>query len=92
MRSAVAGLLDELAARAQPDPVAVGMTHAKGMIDLGCLGLGELRRQLVQIDVFGMHENIHLAEAHERIPWPQAQDREHGMRPEDASAREIPVP
>jgi len=47
------------------------------MVDLRRLGIGQLGRQLVQIDVLRMHQDIDLTEAHQRIPGPQAQDREH---------------
>ena len=51
VRPAVAGLLDQLAARAQPHPVAVGVAHAEGVVDQGRLGVGELRGKLVEVDV-----------------------------------------
>ena len=37
MRSAVAGLLDQLAAGAQPYPVAVGVAHPEGVVDQSVL-------------------------------------------------------
>ena len=54
MRTAVAGLLDQLATRAHPDPVTVGVPHPKRVVDERCLGLRELACQLVEVDVLGM--------------------------------------
>src|SRR5437868_6694019 len=92
MRSAVATLPNQLAERAQPYPVAIGVTHPKGMIHLACLRVGEMSREFIEIDVVGMDERVHFAEAHQRISRPQPSNRVHGMRPEYAPAREIPVP
>ncbi len=88
----LAGLLHQLAARAQPDPFAAGVMHAEVVVDGAGLGIGELGRDLVELDVVGMHELADLAEGHQIVARRQAQDREHRMRPEDASAREVPVP
>ncbi len=67
VRAAVVRLLHQLAARAQPDPVAVGVAHAEGVIDQRGLRLGELGGELVELDVVGMHQRVDLAEAHQRV-------------------------
>ena len=67
VRPGVAGLLHQLAARAQPDPVAVGVAHAEGVVDRACvLASASCARELVEIDVVGMDERVDLAEAQQR--------------------------
>ena len=88
----IAGLLHQLAAGAQPDPFAAGVQHAELVVDRPGLGVGELRRDLVEPDVVGMHQAAHFAERHQVVARRDAQDREHRMRPEDAAAGEVPVP
>ena len=51
MQAGFAVLARQFAARPQPQPAAVGVAHAEGVIDRLHLGVGELRRQLVEIDV-----------------------------------------
>ncbi len=92
MRRDFARLLDQLAARAQPDPVAVGMAHAEGVVDRGGLGFGELCGKLIEMQVVRMDQRIDLAEAQELVLRFEAEDREHRMRPEDAATPELPVP
>ena len=92
MHAGLAGLLHQLAARAQPDPFAAGVVHAELVVDGAGLGVGELGRDLVELDVVGMHQLADLAEGHQVVAGLQAEDREHRVRPEDAAAREVPVP
>ena len=92
VRAAVAGLVHQLAARAQPHPVAAGMAHAEVVVDRVGLGVGQLARELVEMDVLRVHELVDLAEAQQLVARLEPQDREHGMRPEDAAAGEVPVP
>ena len=40
----------------------------------------------------GMHQLADLAERHQLVARREAEDREHGMRPVDAAARDVPVP
>ena len=56
------------------------------------LRVGELGRELIEIDVVGMDERVDLAEGQEIVLRLEAEDGEHRMRPEDAAAREVPVP
>ncbi len=58
-----AGLLDQLAARAQPHPVAVRMAHTEGVVDQGGGGVGELGGKLIEMDILGMDEGVDLPEA-----------------------------
>ena len=88
----LAGLPHQLAARPQPDPVAAGVVHAEVVVDGAGLGVGELGRDLVELDVVGMDELADLAEGQQVVARLQAEDREHRMRPEDAAAGEVPVP
>ena len=62
------------------------------MVDEVGLGVGKLHGEFVELDVLGMGEVVDLAEAQQLIARLEAEDREHGMRPEDAAAREVPVP
>ena len=56
------------------------------------LGVGELGRELVELDVVGMHQRADLAEGQQVVLGFEPEDVEHRMRPEDAAAREVPVP
>ena len=67
VRGDFARLLDQLAARAQPDPVAVGVAHAEGVVDRRGLGFGELGGELIEVQVVGMDQRIDLAEAQELV-------------------------
>ncbi len=92
VQAGFAVLARQFAARPQPQPAAVGVAHAKGVIERLHLGVGELRRQLVEIDVVGMHQRVDLAEGQQIVLLRQAENVEHRMRPEHAAAREVPVP
>ena len=92
MHAGLAGLLHQLAAHPQPDPFAAGVVHAEVVVDGAGLGVGELGRDLVELDVVGMHELADLAEGHQIVAGRKSQDREHRMRPENPAAREVPVP
>ena len=92
VRPAILRLMHELAARAQPDPMAVGVPHAEIVIDEAGVGVGELGGELVELEVVGMHQRVDLAEAQQVVARLQPEDREHRVRPEDAAAREVPVP
>ena len=56
------------------------------------LGIGELGGELIEVDVVGMHERVDLAEGHQIVLRVEPENGEHRMRPEDAAAREVPVP
>ena len=92
VQSGFAFLARQFAARPQPHPAAVGVTHAKGVIERGHLGVGELRGQIVEIDVVGMHQRVDFAEGEQIVLLRQAQNVEHRMRPEHAAARQVPIP
>ena len=62
-----AGLVHQFATRAQPDPLAAGVMHAELVVDGAGLGVGELRRDLVELDVVGMHQPADLAEGHQIV-------------------------
>ena len=92
VRRGLARLLHQLAARAQPHPVAVGVAHAEGVVDRRGLGFGELCGKLIEMQVLRMDQRIDLAEAQQLVLRLEPQDREHRMRPEDAAARRAPSP
>ena len=92
VQARLAGLVHQLAARAQPHPVAVGMPHAEGAVDGAGPGVGELRGELVELHVVRVHQRADLAEGQQVVLRLEPEDGEHGMRPEDAAAREVPVP
>ncbi len=54
-----------LAADAEPDPVAVDMLHAEGLVDVVDLLGDELVGDREQVDVVGLHQRIDLAEGEE---------------------------
>ena len=92
MQAGFAVLARQLAAHPQPQPFAVGMAHAKGVVDRLHLGVGELRRQFVKIDVVRMDECADFAEGQEIVLLRQAENVVHRMRPEYAAARQVPIP
>ena len=92
MEPGVVGLARDLAAHAQPHPVAGRVTHAEGAVDRLGPAFGDLDRELVERDVVGMHERVELAEVEQLVAWLLSEDGEHRMRPEDPAAREVPVP
>ena len=92
MQGRFAVLARQFAARPQPQPAAVGVAHAKGMIDRLHFGVGKLRRQFVKIDVVLVDQCIDLAEGEEIVLLRQAENVVHRMRPEHAAARQIPIP
>ena len=92
MQTGLAGLAHQLAARAQPYPVAGGVTHAEGVIDRGRCRIGELSRELVEPYVVRMHQRIDIAERQQIVLSVEAEDFEHRLGPEDAAAGEVPVP
>ena len=85
-------LAHQLAARAQPHPMAVGVAHAEGVVDGGRLGVGKFGRQLIEPHVIGMHQRADVAECEQVVLGLQAENVEHRLRPEDAAARQVPVP
>ena len=92
MQAGIVRLVHQLAARAQPDPVAVGVTHAEGVVDRGDLGVGKLRGEVVELHVVGVDQRADAAEGQEVVLALHAEDIEHRLRPEDAAAGEVPVP
>ncbi len=92
MQTRLARLAHQLAARAQPHPVAVGVAHAEGVIDDGHLGVGELAGKLVKLHVFRVHQRADVAEGQQIVLGLEAEDVEHRLRPEDAAARQVPIP
>ena len=84
--------VDQLGAGAEPDPAAVGVTHAEHAVDGGLAlvveGLGERH----EVAVVGMDEAGDLAEAEQVVALVLADDLEHRARPEHAAPREVPVP
>ena len=73
-------------------PSAVGVAHAEGVIDRLHFGVGELGREIVEVDVVGMHQRVDLAEGQQVVLGVQAENVEHRMRPEHAAARQVPIP
>ncbi len=53
MQTRFALLADQFAACTQPDPMAIGMAHAEGVVDGGHFGVGELGGEFVKLDVIG---------------------------------------
>ena len=92
MQARLAGLAHQLAARAQPYPVAVGVAHAEGVIDCGRSRIGEFGRELVEPHVVRMHQRIDIAERQQIVLGLEPEDFEHRLRPEDAAAGEVPIP
>ena len=64
-RPASAGAVAELAAHPQPDPVAVGVLHAEGLVDVVDLAGDQLVGDREQVDVVGFHQRVDFAEGQE---------------------------
>ena len=92
VHAAAAGGLTELAAHAQPDPVAVGVLHAEALVDVVDLAGDQLVGNVEQVDVVGFHQRVDFAEGEEVVAGIQPEQGEHRLRPEDPAARQIPVP
>ena len=92
MQPGIARGVTELAADAQPDPVTIGVPHPEGLVDLADLGGDQLVGDLEQVDVIGIHQRVDLAEGQQVAAGVEAQHREHRLRPEDAAARQVPIP
>ena len=92
MCAAVGRRLAELAADAQPDPVAVDVLHAEGLIDVTDLAADQLIGDREKVDIVGLHQRVDLAEGQEVVAGIQPQHREHRLRPENPAARQVPVP
>jgi len=92
MRIGAVALADDLAARTQPYPVAARVPHAERTVDRPGLAVGKVDRQLVEPDILRVNQRADLAEGQEVVARLKSQDREHRMGPEDAPAREVPVP
>ncbi len=74
MQARLARLAHQLAARAQPHPVAVGVAHAEGVIDGGRLGIGEFGRELVEPQVVRMDQRADVAERQQVVLGLQARE------------------
>ena len=92
MQAGLARLAHQLAARAQPDPMAVGVTHAESAIDGGRRRFGEFGREIVEMHIVRMGEGADVAERQQIVFGLQPQNFEHGLRPENAAARQVPIP
>ncbi len=92
MQAGLARLAHQLAARAQPDPMTVGVAHAEGVVDEGQFGIDQLGGELIKLHVIRMHQGAHVAEGEQIVLALQAEDFEHRLRPEDAAACEVPIP
>jgi hypothetical protein len=67
------------AADAEPDPVAVDMLHAEGLVDVVDLLGDELVGDLEQVDVVGLHQRVDLAEGEELVAAVEAEHRKHRL-------------
>ncbi len=79
MQARIGRALAELAAHPQPDPVAVGVLHAEGLVDVIDLAGNQLIGDLEQVDVVGFHQRIDLAEGQEVAAGVEPQHREHRL-------------
>ena len=92
MQAGFALLARQFAARPQPQPAAVGVAHAEGMVDRCTLASASWRGELVEIDVVLVHQRVDFAEGEQIVLRRQSENVEHRMRPEHAAARQVPVP
>src|SRR5215207_3513281 len=67
VQAAVGRGLAELAAHPQPDPVAVDMLHAEGLVDVVELAGDHLIGDRKQVDVVGFHQRVDFAEGEEVV-------------------------
>ena len=92
VQAAVGRGVAELAAHPQPDPVAAGVLHAEGLVDVVELACDHLVGDREQVDVVGFHQRVDFAEGEEVVAGVEPEHREHRCRPEDPAAGEVPVP
>ncbi len=92
MQAGIGAALAELAADPQPDPVAVGVLHAEGLVDVIDLPGDQLIGDREQVDVVGFHQRVDLAEGEQVAAGIEAEHGEHRLRPEDPAARQVPIP
>ena len=67
VQAAVGGGLAEFAAHPQPDPVAVGVLHAEGLVDMVELAGDHLVGDREQVDVVGFHQRVDFAEGQQVV-------------------------
>src|SRR6185312_6388522 len=72
--------------------MAVGVPHAEGMIDGGRGGFGDLSGEIVEPQILRMCEGGDVAERQQVVFSLQSEYLEHRLRPENTSARQVPVP
>ena len=92
MQSRLVLLARQFASYAQPQPAAVGMAHAEGVVDRLRLRVGKPCRQSVEVDIVRMDQRRELTESEQFVLCRQAEHVEHRMRPENTAARQIPIP
>ena len=92
MQAWVIRLAHKFATGAQPYPMAVRVAHAEGMVNRGRRCIRKFDSEVVETHVLGMHQCIHIAEGQQVILVLKPKDVEHRLRPEDATASEIPIP
>ena len=56
------------------------------------VGFGEFGGEIVELHVVGMHQRADVAEGQQVVLGLQPENVEHRLRPEDAAAREVPIP
>src|SRR5215467_11323392 len=85
-------LAHKLASRTQPHPMAGSVAHTESVIDRCCSCIGQLGGEFIKPDIVRMHEGIYVTKRQQIIFGLESQYFEHGLRPEDAAAGEIPIP
>ncbi len=84
--------MGQFRAGAQPHPFALAIADAKDVIDRFCFGRREQFSEPAQAAILRMNEHVDVADGEERLIGRHTEHRVHGIRPVDASAREIPIP
>jgi len=71
--------LAEFAANAKPDPVPVGVAHPECLVDMIEFAGDELVGNVEQVDIFGFHQRIDVAESQQVAAAFQSEQFEHRL-------------
>src|SRR5262245_39845539 len=92
MEARFSRLAYQLTSCPQPYPVASSVTHPECMVDCCCGSICKFGREFIQTNVVRMHQGIHVAECEQVMLGVEPKNFEHGLRPENASSGQIPIP
>lgn len=90
--AAAAALVDDVGARAQPDPGAVCAAQPEGVVDQLAPAAGQVLRQPTQGDVVRVRQHFQFRRAQHGLARRHAQQRAHGIGKHEAAFPQVPLP